>query len=111
VTTAWWDKYLPPDDVLLELGRLTWSATNLEGEVHALVAHGMTARSAHTPLRAPPNERRIHAPERWGQYPRPPWRATTSKCCASSFPMGCTFGLIVGNEAAIRRQLVLAAVQ
>ena len=44
-TGPWWDMYVPPDDVLIELGRLTWSATNLEGDVHLIcrcigAAHG-----------------------------------------------------------------------
>ena len=44
-TEPWWEKYEPPDDVILELGRLLWSATNLEGDLHVIcrtigAAHG-----------------------------------------------------------------------
>lgn len=45
MANPWWKESEPPEDVLLELGKLLWSATNLEGDLHVIcrcigAAHG-----------------------------------------------------------------------
>jgi len=42
----WWAAHQPPDRVLIELGQLTWSATNLENDVHGICR---TVGAAHGP--------------------------------------------------------------